>query len=94
MGSPCTLRGFSGDRKLLLSGPGVQEMGSLASSSGAAPPQEKGHGRPVHSGTGQTRGSVSTGKGYRRRRRPRLLLCSVKVISGETPAGLIWIPHR
>lgn len=38
-GSPCTLRGFSGDRKMLLSGPGVLNIGSPASFSGAAPPQ-------------------------------------------------------
>lgn len=48
--------------KLLLSGPGVQEMGSPASFSGATPPQEEGHSRPAHSGTGQTGSSVSMGK--------------------------------
>lgn len=48
--------------KLLLSGSGVQEMGSPASFSGATPPQEEGHSRPAHSGTGQTGSSVSMGK--------------------------------
>lgn len=67
-GSPCTLRGFSEDRKMLLSGPGVLNMGSPASFSGAARPQEKGHSRPCHSGTGQTGSSAATGKGYSRRR--------------------------
>lgn len=90
-GSPCTLRGFSGDRKMLLSGPGVLNMGSPASFSGTARPQEKGHSRPRHSGTGQT--SVQC------RHREGLLekaatSDNVQVLSGKTLSPPGPSPHR
>ncbi len=71
---PCAHSELSQGRKLLLSGPGVQEMGNPASLSGTTPPKEKGHSRPFHSGVGQTRRSISTGKEYCRKTRPRQLL--------------------